>query len=118
MERKRIQTDGESLDKILGGLKEEEKITASDKELLKLTEINPQLTVIETGEDFNWLTGNGNYYEIVAEKSFDKPAVSYMNDTLDICQVNLDKLGKLGPATKDGSAIANGIRCKARHAPI
>ncbi len=96
MEQKRIQSEG--LDEILGGLKEEEKITASDKELLKLTDENPQLTVVETGEDFDWSKGSGNYYEVVAEKSFDKPSVSYMNDTLDIYQVHLNKIGKLGPA--------------------
>ncbi len=96
MESRRIRPGG--LDNILDGLNEEEKITISDKELLKLTQINPQLTVVETGEDFDWSTGNGAYYEIAAEKNFDKPAVSYMNDTLDIYQVHLDKLGKLGPA--------------------
>ncbi len=84
------------LEQILERLRAGEEITPSDKELLKLTQEDPRLTVVQSDEDFDWEKSEGAFYNIVAERSFDKPAVSALNEVLDISQVSLSALAKLG----------------------
>lgn len=101
------------LDKLLSKMESAGELTVSDKELLKLRDADPNLTVVETAEYFDWNKSRGEYYNIVTGKNFDKDRVASFDDYADIMRVNTKVLGMYGKSyTLEGplECIIGGVK--------
>ncbi|MCL4399134.1 hypothetical protein M1293_01305 [Candidatus Parvarchaeota archaeon] len=87
-----VQEKACSLDDILcSGL-----INPSDKEVLKILDKNPELSLLETDESMIWGEDSGDFQYVVGPKNFDKYKTTEYNASLDINKIRLDSIKDTG----------------------
>ena len=86
------------------------KITLSDKEIIRLHEEDNDLIIVQTEDYYDWDKCSGRYRHLVSERNFCKSIVSYLNEVLDIAMVDVDKLAKVSKTYAISGELQNKTR--------